>query len=318
MEILEIKEDYFNVGSSKDIVVSNSSLSYLNEEEGGGILKFLNYLDKKSDSKETKSMELGSLVHALLEDENIVDTFCTEEFEKPTSMMAQWVERVFIKNKGWLGTPSAFILQEKKDAYVTLKDSDKILEKFEKEGGPYYLFLDRNKDKKIIDQKLLKDAKKCLENINKDRIAFQLIDNAVTENMIVQNELEIYWKYLGIKCKSKLDRVVIDNNKKTIKLVDYKTTGKPIYFFKDSFNKYRYYRQMAFYKEALSYLYPDYEIEVFIIAVETFGTFECQVYKMTEETLDKGFMEFRNLLNSLLDHIELDFNIELNNKIINL
>ena len=51
---------------------------------------------------------------------------------------------------------------------------------------------------------------------------------------------------------------------------------------------YSYYRQVAFYENALTAEYPGYEIESFLVAISTSGTGDVAVYKMPTAWIDKG------------------------------
>ena len=46
--------NYYDIGSRENIVVSNSSLSYINPLEGGSPKKFLAFFDEREEEKESK------------------------------------------------------------------------------------------------------------------------------------------------------------------------------------------------------------------------------------------------------------------------
>jgi hypothetical protein len=118
---------------------------------------------------------------------------------------------------------------------------------------------------------------------------------------------------MGLKCKAKLDNIYIDLDNKIIYLNDLKTTAKPISLFKNTLEFYKYYRQIAFYKRALIKQikfnnllvghvdFSNYKIVCQIIAVETTGNFECQVFNV-DEYLPKGEEEIKSLLTRIKFH----------------
>lgn len=83
--------NYFDVGTREDIVISNSSLSAINPEEGGSPQKFLSFFDKQPNKK-TKFFERGDLLHNYLEDKG---AFIVSETEKPTDMLEQFLYNLY-------------------------------------------------------------------------------------------------------------------------------------------------------------------------------------------------------------------------------
>tara|TARA_Y100000593_G_C4216054_1_gene289276 strand:- start:380 stop:910 length:531 start_codon:yes stop_codon:yes gene_type:complete len=69
----------------------------------------------------------------------------------------------------------------------------------------------------------------------------------------VYDQLRVDFVYDDIACKGFLDRVVVDHNKKEVHPVDLKTTGKSVLEFRNSFIKYGYFRQAAFYQEGIKH-----------------------------------------------------------------
>jgi len=136
-------------------------------------------------------------------------------------------------------------------------------------------------------------------------------------------ELPIFWSekikipFVGgavvtIPCKALLDNLHINHRTKVITYNDLKSTGHSIYTYQKSFEFYRTYRQMAFYKRAISFwfkaVFPDkifseYTLKVNVIPVETFGNFLTAPYEVSEEWLNKGSVECRELLSRLAWHI---------------
>ena len=145
------------------------------------------------------------------------------------------------------------------------------------------------------------------------------------------NEKEVYFKHHNVDCKSKLDRIIVDDKNKTVTIVDLKTTSSQVYgeckplntntgiLFRDwhttgfmySCLQYAYYRQLAFYIKAAQAEYPDYKIESFIIAVDTKGSYDVAVYKLPEEWLKEGDNEIQCLLSEYKHYKESNnFNVK--------
>jgi hypothetical protein len=124
------------------------------------------------------------------------------------------------------------------------------------------------------------------------------------------NEYPIYWsypvEYKGeyLKCKSLIDRLVVDHKNKKITVVDLKTTAT----LGDTENQIQdrnYYRQLAFYKLAVQYsnkFQKDYEVEAYIVSVNTQDPFECRVYKLTNAEYQKQLLEINSIMQEISWH----------------
>jgi hypothetical protein len=128
-----------------------------------------------------------------------------------------------------------------------------------------------------------------------------------------------------LKFKAKLDNFTIDHETSIITLNDLKTTSKPVNFFmgnnvksKDeqdnditvwyngSFQKYRYYRQMAVYvwilQNAMKHLYNlSYKVKVNMIVIETSPDFNNRIFPVNGTYIKEGLKEFKNLLNLVVE-----------------
>jgi hypothetical protein len=67
----------------------------------------------------------------------------------------------------------------------------------------------------------------------------------------LMHQVDIYFDFKGVECKALLDGIRINHIDKTIQPFDLKTTGKSVLDFPDSFLSFGYYRQCAFYEQAL-------------------------------------------------------------------
>jgi hypothetical protein len=178
-----------------------------------------------------------------------------------------------------------------------------------------------------------KDVKNMVDSLYSHKGAVQLLPSLsptfnTTSPILEFDEVEIYWKYpfppeatssfdfpsFELECKSKVDRLIIDTQKKTVKLVDIKTTSKPAKGFIKSYKNYKYYRQLAYYRDATAYymkhvlnLNPDeYTFECFIIVVETSAPYCVKVFKPLEIDLQFGTEEYVDNLKEIAWHIKND------------
>jgi hypothetical protein len=124
------------------------------------------------------------------------------------------------------------------------------------------------------------------------------------------NEFAVYWEYPieyegeRVKCKSLIDRLVVDHKNKKVTIVDLKTTsvlGDMSSIIEDR----NYYRQLAYYRLAVQHsqkIPNDYEIEAYIVSVNTQDPFECRVYKLTDDEYQKQVLEINKLMEQISWH----------------
>jgi len=131
------------------------------------------------------------------------------------------------------------------------------------------------------------------------------------------SELVIFWKYpeIDLQCKSMLDRIVIDHKQKIIRLIDVKTSSN-IGNFNESFENYKYYRQLSFYWMALHYALTkgelkdkvsnidEYKKETYILALSTKEVPEARLYEIDENYLNLGLSEIEEIIPKIKWHFD--------------
>jgi hypothetical protein len=191
----------------------------------------------------------------------------------------------------------------------------------------YLKFLLNSKGKIVLsadDHKVIIGA---LNSLNTHKAVAELLglrkdDFAVVDPVEIFREQPVFWKEtitfedgtkLPVQCKALLDRLIINHRTKTITYVDLKTTSYSIYTFQISFEDYRYYRQMAFYRRAIefwfnsfysgSYNLSEYTVDVLIVPVETKGLYLTGIYEVDQRWLIKGRAEAKTLLSRYAWHV---------------
>lgn len=299
-------EQYF--GSDFVDYVSNSRLSLINPEQGGSEELFL-----ENKHKASSALSLGSAVHCmtLQPDEFRLAPKCS----KPTAklgMMADFLYPYYRINKEV--TEEQIIKASNVIDYykgkMDKKKIDNVLDKCTKYWAYRVVYDIQEGDYKepiFLDDASYDKCISCLESI-KDNISIQNWLHPI--NAISKNEAALLmdFKYTDdkgsciIKFKAKLDNFTID--KDSIVLNDLKTTGHYVDQFKDSFEKYHYYRQGACYSYLLSLYAEKYHniktIDSFkcnFLLVSTIPEFKSGVFPMTYPDLERGWNEFVDLMN---------------------
>lgn len=269
--------------------ISNSAIGWF-LKKGPRYLKDM--LDGKEEGISGKYLDKGTMIHMyLLQPEEFWENYMIIDYEKPkTTQQLAFCEAYF---------NSTEILEEDKliNAYkasysgnnmsrdAMLKKAKELQLKF----AEYIEFLNKNQTYKIISFADLTMLKRIKENIYNHIKAKELLENQL--GIECHNEFHINWEAekQQVMCKSLLDRVKIDHAERKIVLIDLKTTAD-VYNFKHSVEEYDYYRQIAFYILALTwymkeegYDIEDYDLEAYIIAIQSNGNNEIRVFNMLNE-----------------------------------
>lgn len=269
--------------------ISNSAIGWF-LKKGPRYLKDM--LDGKEEGISGKYLDKGTMIHMyLLQPEEFWENYMIIDYEKPkTTQQLAFCEAYF---------NSTEILEEDKliNAYkasysgnnmskdAMLKKAKELQLKF----AEYIEFLNKNQTYKIISFADLTMLKRIKENIYNHIKAKELLENQ--SGIECHNEFHINWEAekQQVMCKSLLDRVKIDHAERKIVLIDLKTTAD-VYNFKHSVEEYDYYRQIAFYILALTwymkeegYDIEDYDLEAYIIAIQSNGNNEIRVFNMLNE-----------------------------------
>lgn len=268
---------------------------------------------------------LGKQIHmSLLEPEEFDKNYTYLDFKTPTSKQqlgfcedyvfnATLGEDILSKDEALIEAYSNNYVTDKMTQNAILQSAEKLYEtnseyiKYLMIKNDYREILSKSRKELIttITNSITSHKKaKCL--LSKDSL--KDIDLGCNDQLISTfSEFDIYWEYPIevdgelLKCKSLIDRLVVDHLNKKITIVDLKTTstlGDVSMQIKDR----EYYRQLAFYRLAVqnSKLFPDdYEIEAYIVTVNTQDPFECRVYKLSESEYQNQLL----VINSLMEQI---------------
>ena len=287
---------YYNVKA-----ISNSSLTYLCEDQGGSRLKFKKrYIDGDLEQEVTPSLENGKIIHAYIESP---DDFVIADIDKPSGMMAEFVEAIYASHG--FGDINDTIVKAHKESglYSSIKKENTIISKFEKEGKAYYDYLimtQRVSPENILTSKQKEILENVIDSLNRNVWAKQELFGDNCDKRL--KEYEMYSSYRDMPIKGMADIIDIDNVAGIITIKDFKTTSKPIAKYPEAFEYWHTYRQLAFYKRLFIDLHPEYSNYDFIfkvIAVETTGNYESRVFDISDEYIDKGEWEYTAMLDDI-------------------
>lgn len=317
---MEINEkDYYSLPG-----VSNSSLKLINPEQGGSPRKFKAFAIDRTESVETPSLRNGKLIHLYVEDPKM---FKVSDIVKPSEMLSSWVEDVHSEHPNITEDEvsidndelKATAIRSRNGRYKNLKDEGLVWSTFIT-GFDYLNYLISKSTHIVMDKATFDVVSGATRSLTDNDVVRPFLFSSDYIYETCYNELPVQWdvivdidgKSQTLNCKSLIDRLVVNISTRVAKLIDLKTTSKSLSLFKNSFEDYHYYRQLAFYKTAvrefLISTFPDieFEIECYIVAVETVGQYESAVFKVTDEYLTKGEKDVVYLLSLVGYHYATD------------
>lgn len=292
--------------------ISNSDLGHLK-------ISPRQFLMRKQRELQTKSaaMELGTLIHKFTLEP---DEFILADVEPIGGKMGEYIKAFFeLEKSGLVEDQIASMAYTQAGYKPSHSKPETILKSFKNkpENVAFYEFLKAASGKIALSAKDKQIIEGCLTSLKGHVVSNKLLFTDSSHKTVESfNEREIYFNQHGIDCKSKLDRITVDHDKKIVTIVDLKTTSGGVYGectkLKSKTNvllrdwhvtgfmyaclQYAYYRQFAFYINAIKAEYPDYTIESFIVAVDTKGSYDVAVYQLPTEWLDAGNKEIKSLL----------------------
>lgn len=270
---------------------------------------FKSQQDQESEGKE--HFIIGSAVDCLLTEPDKFWEFYTLDFNEgcdkiPNGQMLKFIDYITMNED--CGQISGDCYQEAYEyAGFKQKKLETVITEYKEEYKEYNewlinrkKFYDENKNKTIIRPEIYSLVHKIADSLRINEFTRKYFENSTGKNIEVHNQLEIYWELKGLKCKSKLDLVIVDHENKEISINDLKTTGNSVFSFKSSVFKWNYDYQAAFYSSALYWLinksndeywskFKEYKILPFKFIVEsTKNPGMPLIYKCSEKLLNNA------------------------------
>ena len=337
-------EIYFSEGYKH--YVSNSRLSYINPAQDGSPTKYRDGIKQSFNS----SFDFGSAVHGLFLQPN---EFTLSGYAgKPTAKLGVFIEQIYkSRKKGHTIIDSINIASVKADYYAG-KLSPKILTTAITKGLPYYLEIlnglyddEQGREVIVLSRKQQDDCKSCLKSLNENsKLKNALFGQNFFDSAKIYNEDALFidvqvilpdGRDIILPLKTKLDNYKIDDAEKIIYLNDLKTSGKNVdyfmggnapewnenhekigeYWINGSFQKYHYYRQIAFYLMVLqmyckSIGYEGYRYKANMAVVQSLPEFKSKLYSVADKYITLGLAEFKELICRVAFHELNGYDIE--------
>ena len=290
----------------------NFSYSSLNRLLFSPKLFYKDYILKERETKMEKHLIEGRLIHLLLLEP---DRFNEEFVMTPLKMPSDSVKKVLRNVNSKIVDPNN---------YVKLKDlDDQILEALKEEN----LYQSFKEDSKRLDKIVTEESKeyfKFLQTTGKtiidadtfarcmDRVVIIRANDDVTKLLMqegtdwdldhiqVYNEKKLECKLNDFKfgLKGIIDKYIIDDEAKTITIVDLKTTAKPLNSFAETVDFYNYWLQAAIYSlivvKNVDENQQKYKIIFKFVVIDKYD--QVYVFPVSEETLVRWITSLKEAL----------------------
>lgn len=278
-------------------------------------------LDRNIDELSTSYTDEGTRTHMyILENDEFNNIYkVVKDYKKPASTQQKLFCDMYLASTA--KTVKLKALEAYKASYSNiLKDDEKNAKKALELAVSLKQYLKNvESTQNLITEDDSTKLQQIKENLTNHKLANVLLFNDNNwlhdPNIFTSNEFQINWDYKvnetdTVNCKSLIDRLIIDHTNKTIKLIDLKTTSS--YDFKNSFDKYDYARQLAFYWMAITHYFlntfkdkniSEYKNESYIITVSTIDT-SVHVFKIKDDILLEKSMIISQILENINWHMK--------------
>lgn len=313
IKLLDISdEEYF--GENYKDYISNSRLSLINPEQGGSIEQYKAGLGNSFSD----SLYFGSCIHCITLQEN--DFEIAGPRTRPTAKLGFMADILYpIFCKGEVTEQDVIEASNKVDYYKGKMDSTKVTHVLTEceaywQGRRDYESFSHDKTTLYLNYKQFSKFESCIKSLQQNKeIQSLLHPEGVIEKPISVNEGTLLMDVsvngeVPLKLKAKLDNFTIDLETQTVTLNDLKTSGHLfVDFGTGSFVKYHYGRQMAMYLwMLLQYVKQEYKLEhphlfVNMLVVTTIPDYRSGVYRVSNEEIKNGWLEFNRLIELVAD-----------------
>lgn len=302
-----------------NVAVSNSSLSALNPDQGGSLIKFRSFLEGEREKETTPSLTFGSYVHNWIENP---DEFAIADFDKPSETICKMLEDMY-RQGGDIMDPETVLHHAALFNYGQSWKEETRISKILEAGRKYFGWLKESNGKVVLsaaDKELLVNVQNALMK-NSD------IYDVIMDDKL-KREHEIYFDFPGVRSDNALVKIpckaLLDITDGESVIYDTKTTSKYLSKFfaykapiigsngleyeirSGAYTSYRYYRQLSFYNTALQLGYNlSTPAKCNIIVIETTPPYECGIYELPSKDMHFGHKEVREILSQIADNVDL-------------
>ena len=309
------------------------SYSSMNRLRFSPKLFYKDYILKDREPRLDKHLIEGRLLHLLLLQP---DNFQSEFALLPGKIPSEAVRRVLNEVKDNSSEedledlePNIITALKHQNLYQSIKDDSKRLAKIlTDDNKEYFKFLLVSEGKDIIDQDMYDKTAERVEIVKSNKGIMDLLDPVITDFELDETEtfaesyLECDLRDLKFGLKGYVDKYIIDHKKRSITIIDIKTSGKSIVNFVDTVDYYNYWMQAAIYTMLVLKNIPDgiqgYKINFNFIVVDTYN--QIYNFEVSEQTMQAWGTQLMDVIKACKYHLEeMNFDLPyefINNKVV--
>lgn len=318
-ERMQKEEEFF----SKPFMMSYSGLNRLMFSPA---LFYNHYVLGQREDVQDRNMTEGKLIHCLLlNPEHFDKEFILSAQDVPSDNPRTLLHRLLEHYKALkaedgearkdlheYGSAILDILADM-NLYQSLKTDAQRLDKIITEKNvAYWEYIRDSEGLTVVDHDTYEFAKSVVDKIKSNAAVMDVMGffGTMVNGVSQQNEIELtaFPEELPFGIRGFIDNLVVDHEKKEIRVNDLKKTSKDISSFSDSIEYYRYWIQAAIYKKlttAYSQLIPglaDYKIVFRFIVVDPY--MQIAPIRISDETMDKWMEMTDQKLSQAAYHFE--------------
>jgi len=276
-------------------------------------IKEISREDSLSDKYEKGYLNMGSMVDCLIFEKHLFDKMYASDSNSPPPQELSFINYIIEHNKEEVVSEDIY-----EAAFKYVAPKKKKIESFKEAiNEVYYDYYQKrlnNPDILFLSEKEIEKAKQIAHSIDTHELS-SIYFKANNENEEVIYQPSIFFEYMGLNMRSRLDCIKINHKEKIIIVSDLKTTSDRPSSFKYNFEKYNYGFQAAFYILAvryfIKYLRPElenYTIKPFAFVVQsTVYTTLPLAYEVSQKTMYEKIMEVDIAVNLLKFHQQYGF-----------
>jgi len=267
-------------------------------------------LGEKVEDDENKAATMGRVVETLLlEPEMFESRFHMSTCESaPTGLMNDFVEALYkrtVEATDVFGEVSRTFEDISKDAYVDSGFKIKyeaVMNKFiDSEAQVYYdeIRIVRTKGLTVVTSNDMNNAERIVNELRNNFVTRDVVNLVKSARYDVYNQYQVEgFDVLGLKCKSMMDKIVVDHEEKTLQIYDLKCTWSVENFYEEYYLYRRAYIQAYVYWQAGLTILKDLGIEDYTLEYPRFIVCDSTnymnplIYTLTLEDMSDALIGF--------------------------
>lgn len=315
LERIRLEDEFF----SQPFMMSYSGLNKLLFSP---VLFHQHYILKQRDDVVDKPMVEGKLLHCLLlNPEEFENEFVLMSSDMPSDGPRKVLDRIYeiMKQEGKTFLDHSYMdhilpVLKEQNLYQSLKTDAQRIDKMTASKNILYLdYKFEAETKTVVDQDMYDFAKATVDTIKSKGDLMKVMgfdQDSLTTSVKQHNELDLVCLefedyYFGIR--GIIDNLVVDHDKKVIRVNDLKKTSKSIGQFEESIEYYNYWMQAALYRLLVNHIKEttfgvDYPVEFRFIVVDPY--MQIAPIRISEETMEAWTLKLNDELDKANYHFK--------------